>query len=58
MALIPQLPAVIAAFIHKEYPQLDDAQVKAIVVEITGVSDTAFDQAIATFAGGVKPPTS
>lgn len=55
LALIPQLPAVIAAFIHQEYPQLDDAQVKAITCEITGVSDAGFDSAKEIFAGGVKP---
>jgi hypothetical protein len=55
IALMPQLPALIAAFIHKEYPQLTDAQVKAIVTEITGASDQTFDSAIATMAGGQPP---
>jgi hypothetical protein len=56
LQLIPQIPAVIAAFIHEKYPALSDEQVHAITVEITGVSDPALKEAIAIFSGGVKPP--
>jgi hypothetical protein len=52
LALIPEIPPLIAAIaaLRKQYPQLTQEQILAIVADVTSQSDSAFDSALAKIA--------
>ena len=54
--LIPQVPALIAAIrnLRKQYPAMTQAEILALVSEITAQSDTAFDDVLAKIAADQK----
>ncbi len=49
LALVPEVRAVVAAIaaLRKQYPAMTPAEIQAIVVDVTGQADTAFDAVLA-----------
>lgn len=57
LALIPEVKAVVAAIaaLRKKYPTLTPAEIAAIVQDVTGQADTAFDDVLARIAADQAP---
>ena len=56
-AVIPEIGSIITAIsnLRKKYPALTAAQIQAMVADITGQADTAFDDVLAKIAADQKP---
>lgn len=57
ISLIPEVRAVVAAIaaLRKKYPSLTPAEITAIVQDVTGQADTAFDDVLARIAADQAP---
>lgn len=52
IAVIPEIGSIIAAIqaLRKKYPTLTPAEIQAIITDVTGQADTAFDDVLARIA--------
>jgi hypothetical protein len=57
IAVIPEVGAIIAAIqaLRKKYPTLTEAQIQAMIADVTSQADTAFDDVLARIAADQAP---